>query len=61
MQTPTPFTASPTPRRSALQLTLGAAALAATALLGSAPVQAAAIYNTLSGAAPRFVRLKVTE
>ncbi len=39
-------------RRAALQLTLGAAALAATALLGSAPVQAAAVYNTLSGAAP---------
>jgi glycerophosphoryl diester phosphodiesterase len=43
---------SVTSRRKALQLSLGAAALAACSMLGTAPAQAAAVYNTLSGAAP---------
>jgi glycerophosphoryl diester phosphodiesterase len=40
------------PRRQVLQLALGAAALTASAFIGSAPAQAAAVYNTLSGSAP---------
>ena len=39
-------------RRHVLQLTLAAAALSTATFVAPAPVQAAAVYNTLSGAAP---------